>query len=197
MMDDGVRLYYKMVGDGEQVVVVPAALFLSEVLMPLADKRRIVFYDPRNRGQSDAADTSTVSLDRQIQDLEQLRIALGIDQMALIGWSGLGMEMAAYTIRHPERVTRLVQVDAVPPSASIMAAAGDQRSSRIDQNAVEEVNRQAEAGEIEPQEHCRSYNALTLSSNFEDTALAAQVPDVCQYGAADGVFFSSGSIFGW
>ena len=65
LMDDGVRLYYKTVGAGEQVVVVPAALYLSEALAPLADQRRVVFYDPHNRGQSDAADTATVSLDRQ------------------------------------------------------------------------------------------------------------------------------------
>ncbi|MGH7566991.1 MAG: alpha/beta fold hydrolase, partial [Gemmatimonadota bacterium] len=117
VMDDGTRLYYEIVGEGEPVVVVPMAMYLTEALAPLAEGRRIVFYDPRNRGKSDAADLTTVSLDRQLLDLDQLRAGLGIEKMALIGWSGLGMEMAAYTVRHPERVTRLVQVAAVPPSA--------------------------------------------------------------------------------
>lgn len=181
VMDDGTRLFYEIVGEGDPVVVVPMAMYLSEALAPLAEGRRIVFYDPRNRGQSDAADLSSVSLDRQLLDLEQLRAALGIEKMALIGWSGLGMEMAAYTIRYPERVTRLVQVAAVPPSAAMMAASGDRRSGRVDQAAVEAVDRQAEAGEIDSAEHCRRRRALTEASNFEDPSLAERVPDPCRY----------------
>ena len=102
-MEDGTRIYYEIYGEGEQVVVVPMAMYLAEALTPLAEGRRMVFYDPRNRGHSDAADLATVCLDRQVRDLEELRVALGIDEMALIGWSGLGMETAVYAIRHPER----------------------------------------------------------------------------------------------
>lgn len=80
VMDDGTRLYYEIVGEGEQVVVVPMAMYLAEALAPLAEGRRIVFYDPRNRGKSDAADLATVSLDRQLLDLDQLRAALGIER---------------------------------------------------------------------------------------------------------------------
>src|SRR5688572_905709 len=89
-MEDGTRIYYEIYGEGEQVVVVPMAMYLAEALSPLAEGRRIVFYDPRNRGRSDAADLATVSLDRQVRDLEALRAALRIEEMALIGWSGLG-----------------------------------------------------------------------------------------------------------
>jgi len=72
-MQDGVRLYYRSVGEGPEVVVVPMALYLAAFLEPLASNRRVVFYDPRNRGRSDAADLNTVSLDQQIEDLEELR----------------------------------------------------------------------------------------------------------------------------
>lgn len=144
-MGDGTRLHYEIVGQGEDVVVVPMAMYLSEALAPLAEGRRIVFYDPRNRGASDAADLATVSLDRQIEDLDQLREALGIERMALIGWSGLGMEMAVYAIRHPDRVTRLVQVSPVPPTAAMMAASGDRRAGRVDRSAVAAVDSLASA----------------------------------------------------
>jgi pimeloyl-ACP methyl ester carboxylesterase len=180
-MDDGTRLYYQIAGEGQEVVVVPMAMFLSDALAPLADGRRIVFYDPRNRGRSDAADLVTVSLDRQVLDLDQLRAALGIERMALIGWSGLGMEMAVYAIRHPERVTRLVQVSAVPPSAAMMAEFGDRRSERVNQAAVEAVDSLAEAGAIDPGEHCRRRRALTSPASFADPSLADRVPDPCRH----------------
>jgi len=180
-MDDGTRIHYQIVGEGQQVVVVPMALYLTEALTPLADGRRLVFYDPRNRGSSESADLATVSLDRQIEDLDQLREALGIERMALIGWSGLGMELAVYAIRHPERVTRLVQVSPVPPTAAMMTATGDRRSGRVDQAAVAAIDSLAEAGAIDPAEHCRRRRALTQPASFEDPSLAGRVPDPCRY----------------
>ena len=181
--DDGVKLYYVSKGSGRDVVVAPMALFLEEHLAPLANGRRIVFYDPRNRGRSDAADLSTISLDRQIEDLEDLREALGLEKMALIGWSGLGMEMAAYTIRHPDRVTRLIQISPVPPAESIMTAAGDTRADKVDQEAVAALDARARAGEFEddPAEYCRLDRALTLPANFVDTSLISEVADACVY----------------
>jgi hypothetical protein len=60
-MSDDVRLYYEKVGNGPQIVVVPAAAFLSAALSSLANEHRtLVFYDPRNRARSDAADLSAV-----------------------------------------------------------------------------------------------------------------------------------------
>jgi proline iminopeptidase len=185
-MEDGTRIYYELIGkpgEGEGVVpvVVPMALYLSELLAPLADGRRMVFYDPRNRGRSDAADLASVSLERQIEDLERLREALGIERMALIGWSGLGMEMAAYAARHPDRVTRLVQVSPVPPTAAMMTASGDRRSGRVDQAAVAFVDSLATSGEIGPAEYCRRRRELTAPASFENRALVEKVPDPCRF----------------
>jgi pimeloyl-ACP methyl ester carboxylesterase len=184
-MDDGARIYYRSAGQGDgEPLVVPMAVYLAEALEPLAVGRRVIFYDPRGRGRSDAADTLSVSLDRQIRDLEQLRIALGIERMALLGWSGLAMEMAAYTIRHPDRVTRLVQVAAVPPRASQWAEiGGDARAERRDTAALRALEQRADAGEFAADQaaYCRALNALTMPSNFVDTTFVARVPDVCAY----------------
>ncbi|MGH7566563.1 MAG: alpha/beta fold hydrolase, partial [Gemmatimonadota bacterium] len=67
------------------------------------------------------------------------------------------------------------------PSAAMMAATGDRRSGRVDQAAVEAVDGQAEAGEIDSAEHCRRRRVLTTPSNFEDSSLAELVPDPCRY----------------
>jgi pimeloyl-ACP methyl ester carboxylesterase len=182
-VDDGTKLYYRSVGEGPEVVVIPVALYVEDLLLPLAKGRRVIFYDPRNRGRSDAAELDSVSLERQVADLEALRGSLGIDRMALLGWSGLGMEMAVYTLRFPQRVTRLIQVSPVPPAASIMDEFGDTRGDDTDRAALDELDRQSEQGAFvdRPDTFCRLYNALTLPGNFVDDALAAKVPDVCIY----------------
>lgn len=182
---DSVRLFYRVVGEGPEAVVIPVGFYLEDLLAPLATPdRRLVFYDPRHRGRSSRGDLARVSLDRQIEDLEQLRSALGIERMAIVGWSGLGMEMAVYALRHPERVTRLVQVGAVPPAARIMReAGGDRRAERTDREAIAALDRRFQAGEFaaDPAGFCRARNRLTLGANFADTALADRVPDVCRW----------------
>lgn len=55
--------------------------------------------DPRGYGR-----------DRDVADLEALRVRLGLDRMALLGHSYGGTLAAAYLAAHPERVDRLVLV---------------------------------------------------------------------------------------
>ncbi|MGH7551706.1 MAG: alpha/beta fold hydrolase, partial [Longimicrobiales bacterium] len=183
--EDGTRLFYTMVGDGPQDVVIPVGFYLEEALRPLANpERRLGFYDPRGRGRSDSPDTLRISLDHQITDLEALRTHLGIDRMALIGWSGLGMEMVVYAMRHPDRVTRIVQVAPVPPRNSPHnERAYAERERRIDQAALARVDERSAAGEFseDPGGYCRARSELTRVASFADPARAAEVPDVCQY----------------
>lgn len=183
-VDDGTRIFYIEAGEGSPVLVAPVALYLEPLLLDdLARNRRVIMYDPRNRGRSDYAALESVSLDRQLADLEQLRAWFELESMDLLGWSGLGMEMAAYTLRHPDRVRRLIQIGAVPPAASIMREAGDARGDQLDRSAVEALDARADNGEFADaqQEYCRQRNALTDPTNFVDQSLASQVPDVCEH----------------
>src|SRR5262245_56178404 len=68
--DDGVRLYYRPVGTGQDVLVVPVAVWLSPHLDAQATgNRRIIYYDPRGHGRSARGDLARVSLDRATSDL--------------------------------------------------------------------------------------------------------------------------------
>jgi len=181
-MDDGVEIYYRIQGRGEPTLVVPVAAFLSEPLFRLTEGRRVVFFDARHRGRSGSGSLDSVSLDRQIRDLEGLRQALELDSMDLLGWSGPAMEMGAYTIRHPDRVRRLIQVSPVPPAASLMRElGGDTRSGRRDQAAIDSLTNRWERGELGEAEFCRAYQRLSLPSSFADPTLVSRVPDVCAY----------------
>lgn len=183
--EDGTRLYYRAIGEGSQEIVVPVGLFLEDALRPLAnDARRLVFYDPRGRGRSDSPDTLRVSLEHQISDVEAIREGLGIERMALIGWSGLGMEMAVYAMRHPDRVTRLVQVAPVAPRNSPHnERAYAERTSRIDEEALARLEARRAAGEFadDPAGYCRARTEITRVASFARAERAAEVPDVCGY----------------
>ena len=53
-VEDGIRLFYRKVGDGGDTVVVPLGFYLYEDFKRLASNRTVIFYDMRNRGRSSA-----------------------------------------------------------------------------------------------------------------------------------------------
>jgi proline iminopeptidase len=124
-----------------------------------------------------------VSLERQIEDLEELRISLGIDRMQLLGWSTYGMEMAVYALRYPDRVSRLVQVSPLAPAAEIMEQHEDKRAEKMDRAAIARLEARFEAGEFDdsPEQYCRQLSALTTPASFVNAEFAALVPDDCDY----------------
>jgi len=181
---DGVRIFYVEKGSGSEVLVAPAALYLEPLLLDdLSTNRRVVLYDPRNRGRSDSAELSSVSLHRQIEDLEELRHKLGLEKMMLLGWSSYGLEMAVYAMRYPERVTHLVQISPLAPASALLKQFSDASDRRTDRRAIDALDRKSDAGEFDdsPEEYCRLRNALTIPHDFVNADLAKQVPDDCKY----------------
>ena len=103
---------------GEPALVVPNGWYLLDELLPLAAKRRIIVYDPRHRGLSDAVEDA-VELARgvhgDVDDLERVRRHFALERFDLLGHSYVGMVVALYAMRHGDRVRRLVQVGPTEP----------------------------------------------------------------------------------
>jgi len=181
---DSVRLYYRTLGSGPETVIVPLALFHRTRLDALARHRRLVLYDPRGRGKSDTVPPEKVSLEHNLRDLEALRRQVGAERVALIGWSGLGMELFVYTLRHPERVTRLVQLAPIAPRwvPWIDSLAAD-RTRRTDSTALRELRTRETHGDFksDPAGHCRALAAVYTPPTFGDPSRSGLAPDVCGY----------------
>lgn len=110
--EEGLRLYFRSVGEGRPVVV-PLVDWTREFEV-LSRGRRMVFYDPQGRGRSDAPAPERLSFASDVRDLEALRRHLGCDRMSLAGWSYYGGVVARYAMEFPERVERLAVVCGPP-----------------------------------------------------------------------------------
>ena len=112
---DGTRLAYHPIGTGRPLVCVPggpmrASEYLGD-LGGLSAHRGLVRLDLRGTGDSEVpADPATYRCDRQVDDIEALRLALGLDRLDLAGHSGGGTLAVLYAARYPERVERLILV---------------------------------------------------------------------------------------
>lgn len=112
---DGADLYYEKSGTGRQVVIAPGGLFLEPWLRPLDASVTYIAYDPRSRGQSSKVpDPARTGVLRDLEDIESVRRHFRLERVSLVGWSYLGGVAAAYALRHPDRVDRLVLIGPAP-----------------------------------------------------------------------------------
>lgn len=113
---DSVRVHWRSFGEGPETLVVVRAGDFAHQFERLAKGRRVILYDPRGRLGSDPVEPSQVTFENELADLEKFRAAMGLEKMLLLGWSHYGMVTGVYAIRHPERVTRLVQMTPGTPA---------------------------------------------------------------------------------
>jgi proline iminopeptidase len=163
-MDDGVRIRYRAVGERGPFIVIPVSVFTSPHFDELAATHRVVYYDPRGRGASDTGDFGALSLARNLEDLEALRRHLGADTMMLIGMSGLALELAAYALEHPGRVTHLVQLAPVPPRLSPhMDTRWNRMQARIDKKEMQRYEALEKSGK-DPRAACVAFQRALAPS---------------------------------
>jgi proline iminopeptidase len=112
----GLHLYYRVLGDGPDTVVVPNANWLAEALLPLAGGRRLILYDPRSRGRSSTVtDRRFLGLEQDVRDLEAVRRYFGLDRMSVLGTSYHAAIAALHAMENPERIERMLLVCPITP----------------------------------------------------------------------------------
>jgi len=110
----GVLIYYKVIGSGDPLVVVhggPGAShdYFLPYLLPLARTNRLIFIDERGSGRSQKLeDPSGYTVDNMVEDLENVRVALALGKINLLGHSYGGVLAQAYALKYQENLSHLV-----------------------------------------------------------------------------------------
>jgi proline-specific peptidase len=111
---EGGRVWYRAVG--EETDAIPLLClhggpgfthYYLEPLEALAEHRRVIFYDQLGCGRSDRPDDLSLwNVDRFVEELAQVRAALGLETTHLFGSSWGGMLAMQYTLdRRPDLVS--------------------------------------------------------------------------------------------
>jgi non-heme chloroperoxidase len=102
-------------GRGEQVLLLhglgDSAHIFDDFAPRLAERFRVIGLTRRGHGQSDKPD-SGYDTGTLVEDIRQVLDGLKIDRVVLIGHSIAGDELTRFATLHPERVIKLVYLDA-------------------------------------------------------------------------------------
>lgn len=115
---DGLKLYYEISGIGQPCVYLHGGPgywsksfqhFANELLAP---NLKMVYFDQRGCGRSEHSPTQEYSLTRLIDDLEELRQFLGLNEWYLMGHSFGGLLAASYAYKYPQNTQGVILTNA-------------------------------------------------------------------------------------
>lgn len=131
------KLYVREIGAGQPMVVIHGGPdFDHTYFLPdmdrLADAYHLIYYDQRGRGRSaQGVQPADVTLDSEIEDLEALRTQLGLESVAVLGHSWGGQIAMEYALRHPDRVSHLILMNAAIASYDDLLRTRQDRLGRM------------------------------------------------------------------
>jgi len=112
---DGVELHYVDEGEGPAVVMLHASFHSlrswDSMAEALKKKFRVIRFDFPIAGLSGFAPGQSYSMEHDMELLDQLTKALGVESFSIIATSSGGTVGFRYTAMHPDQITRLVLIN--------------------------------------------------------------------------------------
>ena len=192
---NGTQLWVRRLGQGDPIVVVHGGPMLEHgYLLPhlqaLSDQYELIFYDQRICGRSAAEvdPPGAVRMSDFVADLEALRVALGHDQIHVMGHSFGGRIAIEYALAHPVRVRSLALLNTMPPNTALWTAEEAMLPRSDEQRAaIKAMGGSAEYQARDPEAYTQ-FMRLVFSNQFHDPGQVSKLdfyrsPDLEERGA--------------
>lgn len=181
---NGSEVYYKTMGSGEPLVIVHGGPVLDHsYFLPhfesLARDYQLIFYDQRACGRSSVAvDSATMSLNGFVEDIEQLRLQLGLGKINLLGHSWGGLLAMKYAIKYDDNLERLVLSNSMAPSVADWQAENIEVAKKTNPKDQKRLDAIVSSGLLrteDPTEYIREMLMLSYKIQMYDTAKLEQL----------------------
>ena len=113
---DGFKLRYIIEGTGIPTLVIGSATFHSRTFSRrLRDHLKLIFVDMKDNVPTDTAiNVEEFTMDAAVDDVENIRKALGLEKMAVMGHSMFALMALEYAKKYPERTSHVIMIAMSP-----------------------------------------------------------------------------------
>lgn len=111
----------------------------------------VVYYDPRGCGKSLGFDESSFTLEKNIADIEAMRVSLNIEKIMVLGHSYGSMVALGYAVKYPQNVEKLI-LSAGAPCSDFLKKAKENLLARGNQEQIKICEKYLWPGEFSTQE---------------------------------------------
>lgn len=159
----GALIYYMSVGHGAPLMIVhggPGAShdYFLPYLLPLMRTNRLIFIDERGSGKSSKlADVHQYTISNMVEDIENVRQALALGKISLLGHSYGGALAQAYALKYQQNLSHLILGSTFASTKKLNAALAKMKSemSPKDRERVDALEAAGLFDKGEPWEHGR------------------------------------------
>lgn len=145
---EGVNIHYRLIGEGSPILVINGGPgFNCEGFEPMATDiskmgYQTILYDQRGTGQSklNTLDSSTITMDLMVKDIEAIRKHLSIDQWMILGHSFGGIMMNYYAAKHPNRVAGMIASSSGGVDLTLLQDGGTSITSRLTETELDSLS---------------------------------------------------------
>lgn len=170
----GSQLFYRTFGSGTPLVIINGGPGMdsegfTDLAKLLAAHNETIIYDQRGTGRSvvPVTDSTTITMDLMIEDLENLRKHLGFKQWIVMGHSFGGMLASYYATKHPDHILGMILSSSGGIDLELMKFAGNEILSRLTVEQLDSVNywsHRIDAGDTTY--HARLHRGLALANAY-------------------------------
>lgn len=118
---NGIKVCYKITGEGEPLVLIHGfgskkEVYIGQVPVLSKDGFKVITFDNRGSGKSTHSDehSEPFTAEMMATDTKELLDHLGIDKAHILGYSLGGMIAQMFALMYPERVDKLILVATTP-----------------------------------------------------------------------------------
>ncbi|MFC0183715.1 proline iminopeptidase [Pseudarcicella hirudinis] len=168
------KTFYRTYGKGDPLLIINGGPGMNsdgfvEIARKLSANNRTIIYDQRGTGRSvmKELNSSNMTVDLMVDDLERLRKSLRIDKWTILGHSFGGMLASYYATKFPEHISALILSSSGGIDLDLLAGGGGfiaEKLSRQEQDSLAYWSAKIEEGDTSY--HARLRRGLALAPAY-------------------------------
>jgi proline iminopeptidase len=147
MSSDSALIYYRTFGSGKPLLIINGGPGMNSdgfegLAKALSSGNLTIIYDQRGTGRSalPLLDSSTITMQLMIDDIEAIRTTLGIERLSILGHSFGGMLASYYAALHPEHLDHLILSSSGGIDLGLLKYAGTAINSKLSSEEKDSVH---------------------------------------------------------